>query len=172
MKRMLAPTILSLASTILFGALLYCREDNPSEDDKTEQIAPQAEQAALDYDALMTRLLELQNDIYANPTDPEFIPPLLKAAFDSTSGSFLVVGRGLANPAHPEAAQAASRKTAARHDGRRWALYLKAWRRGDMRPLSRTINGEIAYSKVLHERMRDDTLYLLLQVPLGSVVVK
>jgi hypothetical protein len=51
-------------------------------------------------------------------------------------------------------------------------LYLKAWRDGSTIDFGKKISGEVSYSKILLERADGDTLYQLIQVPLGSAVVK
>jgi hypothetical protein len=51
-------------------------------------------------------------------------------------------------------------------------LYLKAWSEGNPIPFGEKISGEVTYSSVLRERLEADTLYQLIQVPVGSVVIK
>jgi hypothetical protein len=120
----------------------------------------------------MEVVLNLQNGVYADPTDQSLVPQLVSASFDSLSGSFLTVGKGVVNPEHPQAAQPSARQQAAAADAKRWSLYLKAWHTGDTRAFGETIEGQISYSRVLAEKLEGDTLYQLVQVPVGSVVIQ
>jgi hypothetical protein len=120
----------------------------------------------------MRKVLALQDKLAQNPRDATLIAALLKTSFDHASGCFYVVGKGVANPNHPQAALEASRKTAARFTGQRWALYLKAWRNGDRRAYGEQIAGDIAYSASIHEELVGDTLYQLIMIPLGSIVLR
>jgi hypothetical protein len=163
-------SLISACTLLLAAVLLFCREHNPAENGLSDKKTAVGD--SVDFESLMNRLRDLQDTMYADPANSRLIPPLVKAAFDSTTGCFHVVGKGCADSSYPAAAVKALQKTAARNDAMRWALYLKSWRRGDMRPLSRQVRGEIAYSRVLFEKDTGDTLYQLLQVPIGSIVVK
>ena len=95
---------------------------------------------------------------------------LVTASWDSVGGGFLCIGKGVVNPKLPSAAQTEAREKAARLTAERWALYLKKWRDGVYVSPTRGIGGEITYSRELCRRSDGDTLFLLLQVPLGSIV--
>lgn len=96
---------------------------------------------------------------------------LVTESWDSVGGGFLCMGKGVVNPKLPEAARSGAQRKAARLTAERWALYLKKWRDGVYVSPTRGIGGEIAYSRELCRRNDEDTLFLLLQVPLGSIVV-
>jgi hypothetical protein len=127
-------------------------------------------QDSVKYDSLLKHLLLLQNTIYSSPRDLNGIPPLLKASFDSASGCFLVVGKGTHNKSLPEASWKQGRKIASSYDAKRWALYCKSWSRGNYSAFGTRISGEITYSKILLERLENDTLYTLVSVPFGSII--
>jgi hypothetical protein len=154
-----------------------CRDDQqpaggaPRSETVTAKLPPPAPTPA-DYDAILSRILALQDAIRNKSSDLTLIPPLVTASFDTVTGSFRVVGKGVPNPKSPEATWNASRKTAAKSDALRWVLYLKAWRMGNMKAFGTRISGEIMYSTVLYERQGDDTLCQLVEVPIGSVVLK
>jgi hypothetical protein len=169
--------VLALLPAAVAGSLLFffCREEGaaPSGERQRKQPTAYKEQTPVvpDYEAALRRVLALQDSVRAHPRDRRLVASLLKASFDTTAGSFVAIGKGLTNPSLPEGAWEAARKTAAKHDGTRWALYLKAWHTGDTRPFGEEIHGEVMYSKVLLEHVVDDTLYQLLQIPVGSIVV-
>jgi hypothetical protein len=127
---------------------------------------------SIKYDSLLTRLCVLQNTIYNNPHDVNNISPLLKASFDSSSGCFLVVGKGTNNKSLPESSWKQSRKIASSYDAKRWALYCKSWSLGNNRTFGTRISGEITYSKILLEHLEGDTLFTLVSVPTGSIIEK
>jgi hypothetical protein len=126
----------------------------------------------VDYDSLTDQLLALQNAVHDNPGNTKAIAALLKVSVDTASGCLLLVGKGTTNQTTPDATWEAARRTAAKLDAQRWALYEKAWHTGEMVRYGRKISGDIMYSKTLFERQGDDTLCQLLQIPIGSVVVK
>lgn len=123
-------------------------------------------------DTLYARVLPLQNSVYVNMKDSALRVALLRAAFDSASASFFVVGKGVANPTRHDKTGRQGQVRASDADAKRWALYLKAWYTGDMRPFGERIRGEVTYSTTLLERTEGDTLYQLLQIPVGSVTVR
>ena len=97
---------------------------------------------------------------------------LAAASWDSVAGSFICMGKGVVNPKLPPAAQSEAQKKAAQLTAERWALYLRKWRDGEYISPAQGISGEITYSRKLCGRSDGDTLFLLLQVPLGSIVVE
>jgi hypothetical protein len=136
--------------------------------------APETQLDSARCDSLLSLLIRLENDVYAGlpSTSESSLGELKKYSFDSSSGCFLTVGKGAYNKTFPEGTWDKGRKMAASYDGKRWALYLKAWREGSSVVFGNKISGEVTYSKILLERPDGDTLYLLIQVPIGSVVVK
>ncbi|MBD3322222.1 MAG: hypothetical protein GF350_14075 [Chitinivibrionales bacterium] len=127
---------------------------------------------SLDTAALFNRLLALEDSVRKESSNRELIEKLLETSFDSISGSFYSVGKGIANPEHPDAARQQARKRAAVTDARRWALYLKSWHHGSDISFGDSISGKITYSSVIAERDGKDTLLQLVQVPVGSVVAE
>jgi hypothetical protein len=149
----------------------------PAPSTSVQPIPPAPHEALLDSarcESLVSLLIRFENDAYANhpSTGPVSLSELKKVSFDSTRGCFLVVGKGTFNKSHPEGTWDTGRKMAASGDAKRWALYLKAWRDGSTIDFGKKISGEVSYSKILLERAVGDTLYQLVQVPMGSVVVK
>jgi len=124
------------------------------------------------YDSLLTRLLLLENAVYGNPRDFGFITRLIKASFDSSSGCFIVAGKGAANTSLPGASWKQGRKIASNYDAKRWALYCKTWSLGSAVTFGTKISGEITYSSTLLERLDGDTLFSLVSVPTGSIIEK
>ncbi|HUI91935.1 MAG TPA: hypothetical protein VLX68_06775 [Chitinivibrionales bacterium] len=126
------------------------------------------------YDSLLSLLIKLENAVYANTRSQSnaSLGDLKKVSFDSADGCFLVAGKGAYNKSQPEAVQAQGRAMAASADGKRWALYLKAWHDGGSLAFGQKISGEVTYSKILLEQPRGDTLYQLIQIPFGSLVLK
>jgi hypothetical protein len=124
--------------------------------------------------SILSLLIKLENDVYVNlPTKgAASFMELKKVSFDSSSGCFLVAGKGTFNKSLPEGTWDTGRKMAASGDAKRWALYLKAWRDGSTIDFGKKISGEVSYSRILCERADGDTLYQIIQVPMGSVVVK
>jgi hypothetical protein len=163
---------ISILLAVIVCASLSCRDNQKPAEDLQKQANTVSKDTIINYDSLLSLLIRLQNSISANPRDSRLIPPLLTEAFDTVSGSFLIVGKGIPNKEFPEAAWDAARKMAALQDGKRWGLYLKAWRTGDMRNFGQTISGTITYSKVLFDRLSNDTLYQLIQIPIGSIVIQ
>jgi hypothetical protein len=129
-------------------------------------------QDSVKYDSLLLRLLVLQNAIYVNPREMNNISPLLKASFDSSSGCFLVAGKGVPNKSLPETSWKQGRKIASAYDAKRWALYCKSWSLGNHHTFGTRISGEITYSRILLERLENDTLFTLVSVPAGSIILK
>jgi hypothetical protein len=124
------------------------------------------------YDSLLSRIIVLENAIYSNPHEVNNLSLLLKASFDSTSGCFLVVGKGTQNKSLPESSWKQGRKIASAYDAKRWALYCKTWSLGSVTPFGTKISGEIIYSRILFERLMSDTLYTLVSIPIGSIIEK
>jgi hypothetical protein len=123
-------------------------------------------------DSLLSRILALENAVYCDPGNRSRIPGLVKASFDSSSGCFLVVGKGTHNKSLPESSWRQGRKIASAYDAKRWALYLKSWSLGSTARFGAKISGEITYSRILLEKLEGDTLFTLVSVPTGSIIEK
>lgn len=141
------------------------------------QTLPASHEALLDSarcESLLSLLIKLENDVCVNSPSraTASLSELKKVSFDSAGGCFMVAGKGTFNKSHPEGTWDNGRKMAASGDAKRWVLYLKAWRDGSAIDFGKRISGEVSYSRILCERMAGDTLFQLIQVPMGSVVVK
>jgi len=166
------PFLLALAC-VFCALFLSCDEQQPKEKHAAASgTATLQADTVLNYDSLITLLLELQSRILEDPANTRLFPRLVTASFDTISGSFLVVGRGVANQGMPEGTWNAGKKMAASLDAKNWALYNKSWRQGNMIPRTKQVRGTIAYSRVLFERENNDTLYQLLEIPIGSIVIQ
>jgi hypothetical protein len=142
----------------------------PAADDPNSSPAAQDAPDSARYEFILSNLIVLEGAIYNDPHDAKKIMPLLKASFDSSSGCFLVVGKGTHNKSFPESSWKQGRKIASSYDAKRWALYCKVWSQGNQIAFGARISGEITYSKILLERLDGDTLFTLVSVPLGSIV--
>jgi hypothetical protein len=123
------------------------------------------------FDSLLSLILSLQNAVAANPASAELTVKLKSAALDTPNGGFLTAGTGVFNPEFPEGAKEQGRIRSARYTGERWALYLKAWHTGTNLAFGNPVSGAITFSRELLSRESGDTLYQLLLVPVGSVVL-
>jgi hypothetical protein len=124
------------------------------------------------YDSLLSIVQLQENEIIKMPTTPLAISLFLKSSFDSSSGCFRVAGKGTYNPEHPKTTWRQGMKVAASYDAKRWALYAKQWSDGGHFIFGEKISGEITYSKIIAERIQDDTMYVLVYVPIGSIILK
>jgi len=120
------------------------------------------------FDSLLTIIETLQLNAQSGEKRP--FEQLYKAAFDTISGCFQTVGKGLANLSYPEAAQAPSRKHAAKLNGEYWAARLKRWMDSDQKSVDTSFSAQILYSTILYEKEVGDTLFVLVLVPIGSIV--
>jgi hypothetical protein len=123
-------------------------------------------------DSLLTVLLALQDSVYAKPRDVRLIAALSIAAYDTNAGAFVTAGKATFNPDFPEAARVQARQRASKYVGERWSLYLKAWRTGQHIAFGSPVSGSITYSKQIYSKQKGDTLYELILIPLGSVVLE
>ncbi|MBD3390759.1 MAG: hypothetical protein GF418_01880 [Chitinivibrionales bacterium] len=166
----------SLAIAALCTLLcVFCDENGGEQSDTTSAPVRGHPTEPIDtqayYDSVLSVLLAREDTVFADPENTTLVPPLLSAAFDTSTGAFYVAGKATYNPDYPEPARDEARKRAARYVGERWALYLKAWHTGQSLAFGTRVSGNIMYSKELYSREQDDTLYQLLIVPVGSVVL-
>ncbi len=158
-------------SIIMMTLLLVCRKDTPKDWKKAvnstretrivENTSPERF-----YDSLITLLDSLQNQAFA---DQKSIEPLLYHAFDSSGNCFYSVGKGTINYSFPQEAHLASRKTSAKINGEYWGIYLKAWHNNKKIGTGKTLSGQILYSRQLFQKLKSDTLFMLLEIPFGSI---
>ncbi|MDD5676192.1 MAG: hypothetical protein PHC61_18615 [Chitinivibrionales bacterium] len=139
---------------------------------KKEIANPSLADPTVNYDSLFKELRPIQDSIYKNREGLKTIGHLLNVSFDTVSGCFFLIGKGVTNPEHPENIRLKARLLAAAYDGKRWALYCKAWRQGSKIGFGRKIGGDILYSKTVWQHLEGDTLYALIEVPIGSIVIK
>lgn len=121
---------------------------------------------------MLDSIAELQEAVSDSTSDPKNLEKLRQYCLDSITDSYLVVGKGTPNPEHPPSAHAVGRRRAAVYSAERWALYHKAWSSGKAIQFGDDIFGKVMYSKVLTEKAGSETLSVLLQVPIGSVVLQ
>ncbi len=123
-------------------------------------------------DSLLPRLVELENAIRTHSSSEEAIRRFTDQSFDSVSGCFFVAGKGTFNTLQPTASRVLGRGMAAQYDAKRWAVFAKIRSLGRNMSFAGKFSGEITYSALLCEHAARDTLFVLLKVPLGSVVVR
>ncbi len=170
-------TVAAIACLYLAVSGLLCREQNPESgkaapatDSVKTHAAHEADTTKLAHK--LTSLRSLQATVMLNSRESAPRSSLLNASFDTLSGCFLVTGKGVINPEHPEGARSLGRERAAKYDAERWSLYLKEWRLGQERAYGSAIGGSVAYSRILYERIIGDTLLVLTQVPVASIVLE
>jgi hypothetical protein len=122
------------------------------------------------FDSLITCIETLQQQ--ARTGDSNSLEQLYRIAFDTNSGCFQTVGKGLPNPSFPDEARMSSRKNAAKLNGEYWAALLKCWNNSDQKSVTPTFEAQILYSRIVYEKEIGDTLFALVEVPLGSIVFK
>jgi hypothetical protein len=164
--------VVLVAIMLLF---LSCRHDMPREWSKVSKTYLKHTEPldSIDVerlDSLLSIIETLQQN--ARTTDKKSFDELFDIAFDTISGCFQTVGKGLANPLFPVEAQMSSRKKAAKLNGEYWAALLKCWNNSNRKAITPKFEAQILYSRVLYEKEVGDTLFVLVQVPLGSIVFK
>ena len=122
------------------------------------------------FDSLVTIIEQYQNEVIVSE-NRRSIKNLINRSFDTASGCFFAVGKAVTNPQFPLEAQSIGRKAAAKLSAERWALCLKAWNSGKEVSRNSPPSGQIFYSKSLFEKTFEDTLYVLLEIPSGSIRV-
>lgn len=159
-----------LITGIILISFIGCKEQ-PNENVARFKGQPVIKDTAAYYDSLLNSIESLQNSLIISPANVSLQKKLVSNSFDSFSGSFRLVGKGVTNKEHPDAAQKAGRSMAAQFTGKRWAFYIKSWYGGDSIPFGRQINGSVMYSRTLLQKELGDTLFMLLDIPMGSIVV-
>jgi hypothetical protein len=170
MKKSILPIIICCVSLMVIHC--FDKEEKVEEKSKTKQSRVTGTlHSAHNYDSLLTAILALQDSLVLSPQSDTLIDAFLSLSFDSASGSYFIAGKGVANETQPEAMQQSGKVRAAESTAKRWALYLRAWHLDKEVPFGKEISGTVAYSKTVFERQTPDTLFRLLQVPIGSVSV-
>ncbi|NLE03005.1 MAG: hypothetical protein GX640_24305 [Fibrobacter sp.] len=155
---------------LLFSLFLFlsCREEKSSTSNTSEKHQSR-QQIKIDYPSLLDTLLVIQNEIMHAPDNKGLQQKLLLSAFDSISGSFLAAGTGISPIDQKPVIAEQLRLRTAKMVAQRWALYLKAWRSGNSVQFGDSISGTITYNTEVYSKMRNDTLYLIVQIPVGSI---
>jgi hypothetical protein len=168
----------ALAILVLILVMASCRK-NPSiarknaghDSSNALQSEPPYDTAARN-DSLLAALRALQDSISNRPENSGLIAPLLRSAYDRETGCFYIVGKGTHSASLPRASWDRGRKIAASYDGKRWTLYCKTWSQGGNVQFGKPVSGTISYSKVVFEKVAGDTLFQLLMVPAGSIILE
>lgn len=127
---------------------------------------------AENYDSLFACLIRLENAIEENPDSSLLTDKILKTAFDAISGQFFVVGKGINSGEFVDyEIELITQKQMARRSAEEWALFLKAFLKGDDIVYGTEILGKVMYAKKLVEEIHEDTVYQLFAIPITSVVV-
>ena len=135
---------------------------------QTVAVAPPAEP-----DSAAHLMIELTSLLLADPVDPLLLEKFDALAFDSASGSYLAVGRGLPSPNAPgEDVKMASRARAARITAQLGAITAKRRHQGSALPFNMRTSGQVAYMNVVCEEMHGDTLVQVFRVPDGSIIIR
>ncbi len=174
MKRAISAIVLTI-----FLLTAKCGEESPHHDTRhtdTDSIlfTPAGHRRTIPIftENTFNAIVELEKALTDSPENQKSREKLQHYCLDTVTGSFLVVGNGTANPEHPPSARDLGRRRAAIYSGERWALYHKAWNSGRRIPFGEEIFGKVMYSKVLMEKVESETLWVLLHVPIGSVVLE
>lgn len=97
---------------------------------------------------------------------------IVAMAWDSIAGGFYCPGRATGSATLPAAARKEAALRAAQLVARRWALLFREWRAGNFHTDDTSIKGEVSYDAVVLETYSGDTAHLLVQVPLGSIMIQ
>ena len=155
--------------------LLECGNELPQEGKNiTHSISRTVDRADSNsirhFDSLITLIEQCQNEVILSENHRS-IKNLVYRSFDTASGCFYAVGKGVTNPQFPVEAQSMGRKSAAKLSAEHWALCLKAWNSGKEGSPKTPPSGQIFYSKSLFEKTFEDTLFVLFEIPSGSIRV-
>jgi hypothetical protein len=169
--------ILPLIFICLF--LFYCKEEKSkvknaqasSFEDKSS-YSSKVDNSNKNFDSLLILLINMQTKILqsGNINNINSLNELYKISYDSLSGCFYVAGKGIANKSLPLSSQKMAQEKAALMDANRWALYLKS--AGMNIQIDKEISGDITYSKLIIEKLMQDTLFRLYLIPFGSIILK
>jgi hypothetical protein len=160
---------------VLFMALSCEQEGTPKKqvaDTSSTSQGATTTPVPKNLDSLFSVIGAIEDSLFRTPKDTTLFRTFLRASFDSVSGCFYVVGKGLAKRARAASIRDAERRKAAQRTAERWALYAKAWQEGQSLSFGHTISGTITYSTQAGEREKNDTLLMMIQVPLGSIVLR
>jgi hypothetical protein len=171
-----------LVLTIPLAMVANCREDSAlpkgsagagaKSSEPINQGATDTISDSLHLDSLFDAIRVQEATLAAYPSNDRLASSLVAASLDTVAGCFYTIGKGARDTSLPETAQPVSQKIAAKFAAEKWALYCKAWHAGNKIPYGTTVSGKVNYSKDIRARMKNDTLFLMLMVPEGSVVLK
>jgi hypothetical protein len=165
----------NIFTVICMTLLLECGKDIPKEWRNINRIICKTENTSdtisVKYLNNLTTILEqLQNDELVSE-NPKSVKKLISQAYDTSTDCFYAVGKGTINPRFPQEAQYASRKLDAKLNGNNWAFCLKAWNSEKTASRNKPPTGKVFYSKSLYEKIIGDTLYVLFEIPAGSILL-
>jgi hypothetical protein len=161
-----------VAATTVQNAAPALPETPVATSQAVDPAAPAQAVPDVNCDSLMPVILELEGRLFATPRDAGLMRQFARATYDTASGSLYLAGKGVADPRADKATWESARQRAASIDAQRWALYAKAWHTGDKRAFGRKIRGDVSYTRACAEKLVGDTLYQMIQVPVGSVTVR
>jgi hypothetical protein len=143
-------------------------------DEKKADLTPKNAKDTLyqgenDYKLLVDVINSIENAIMKDPTNITLQQDLLSISYDSTTGSLLTVGNGVYNNELNSDLKEELRTRGARTVAQRWALYMHNWFLQKSIQFGDTVSGTITYDKELYSHTNNDTLFLLLQIPFGSI---
>jgi hypothetical protein len=174
-RRMLAITVLLSAFLLISSCKEQPSPPPGAHQNPTGSSEPARSTAPSDSEvcgSLLPVLVRLENELRADSRSWKKAQDLANASFDTASGCFLAAGKGTFNRSHPQAAWEIGRKMAAEYDARQWALYLKARALGRNISFGEQVSGEITYAATMCQQAAGDTLFVLLKVPTGSIIVR
>jgi hypothetical protein len=173
--------LIVLAAAFLMTAVhLSCREEMEPPPAKPADQSGKATSTAISsvvsdssrLDSMFDRIRALEATLGAYPGNERMAADLLAAARDSVSNCFFVIGRGTMDTSLPESARQVSQKISAKYSAERWAIFCKARASGRKIPYTPAVEGKVLYGQEIKARQLNDTLYLMLKVPIGSITVK
>jgi hypothetical protein len=152
-------------------AVLMCKSEEKSpRQDPTIKAAGGNSMSKRECEMLITRLARF-HDRLRTAGDDSLKDALVAASWDSTAGGFICLGKGVVNPKLPQAVWHETQHKAALLTAERWALYLKKWRDKQYVATDHDISGQVVYHKEICACEKEDTLWQLVMIPLGSISV-
>jgi hypothetical protein len=123
----------------------------------------------INFDSLLQKIDELQNNVLHQPDNRLAIENLLKTSSNHKNSTFYCVGRGIINPKFPVAVRQQIMSRASLAAAQNWALYLVEWRRGNYISRTKGVAGSLSTSgNSVSQKIIGDTLLLLVSFPSGQ----
>lgn len=127
---------------------------------------------SLRIDSLFDALCRLECSVAEKPDDRKRVKMLREKSLDTCAGCFYTVGRAASDPGLPEGERLVAREVAAKAAADKWTLFMKALGENEQLTCKSPVSGRILYRKELREKTVDDTLFVMVMVPVGSVVLR